>query len=101
MSAPTIDPDERDQASIASTDSYRPGEPVWVYRTGAWRAGVIETASPRAATVTYRTGGGRGTGTDTITARYVLPRGNADPLLDQWECLLGLPSRAATRPTDR
>lgn len=83
MPTPTIDPYERDPANIASTDSYRPADPVWVYRAGTWRPGIIEVASPRAATVTYRTSSARGTGVDTMTARYVLPRGDADPLLDR------------------
>jgi hypothetical protein len=52
---------------------------VWVYRDG-WHAGVIETASDRAVTVTYRPGAHRGTGVDTFTAQYVTPRADADPL---------------------
>jgi hypothetical protein len=80
MPAPTIHPDQRNPAEVAPTDSYRPADPVWVYRGGGWRAGVVENASARAATVTYRPGGTRGTGVDTITARYVLARAEADPL---------------------
>lgn len=83
MPVPTIDPDQRDQASIAPTDTYRPADPVWVYRTGTWRPGIIELASSRAATVTYRTSSVRGTAVDTMTARYVLPRVDLDPLLDR------------------
>ncbi|HEY3007714.1 MAG TPA: hypothetical protein VGJ63_06545 [Micromonosporaceae bacterium] len=82
MPVPTIHPAQRDPAAIAPTDTYHPADRVWVYRTGTWRAGIIEHASPRAATVTYRTGPGRGTGVDTLTAPYVLPRTDADPHLD-------------------
>lgn len=83
MPAPTVEPHERDPVSIAPTDTYRPADPVWVYRAGTWRAGVIEVASPWAATVTYRTSNARGTGVDTMTAQYVLPRGETDPLIDR------------------
>jgi hypothetical protein len=82
MPAPTIHPEQRDPADIAPTDSYRPADPVWVYRGGTWRAGVVETASRRAATVTYRPTENRGTGVDTLTARYLLARVEIDPLLD-------------------
>jgi hypothetical protein len=82
MPIPTIDPDQRDPSDVAPTDSYRPTDPVWVYRDGVWRAGVIEAASARAAMVTYRPSGARGTGVDTLTARYVLARAEVDPVLD-------------------
>ena len=82
MPIPTMDPDQRDPAEVAPTDSYQPADPVWVFRAGVWRAGVIEAASARAATVTYRPGSARGTGVDTITARYLVPRAENDPLLD-------------------
>ena len=85
MPAPTIDPEDRDPAEVAPTDTYHPADPVWIYRGGAWRAGVIETASARAATVTYRPSGERGTGVDTVTALYVLARSEVDPLLDKPE----------------
>lgn len=82
MAAPTIDPHDLDPAQIAPTDSYRPTDPVWVFRSGAWYAGVIVTASNRAATVTYRPGNSRGTAVDTLTAAYLRPRADADPMLD-------------------
>jgi hypothetical protein len=82
MPTPTIDPHQRDPAEVAPTDSYHPADRVWVYRSGTWRAGVIESASDRAATVTYRPNSARGTGVDTLTAQYVLPRKDFDPLLD-------------------
>jgi hypothetical protein len=80
MPAPTIDPNQRDPDDVAPTDSYQPTDPVWVFRSGTWRAGVVEVASAGAATVTYRPSGARGTGVDTLTARYVLPRADLDPL---------------------
>jgi hypothetical protein len=44
---------------------------------------VIEAASPRAVTVTYRPGAHRGTGVDTFTASYVTSRADEDPALDR------------------
>jgi hypothetical protein len=82
MPTPTTHPDLRDPAEVAPTGSYRRADPVWVFRGGAWRAGVIEASSDRAAMVTYRPNGARGTGVDTLTARYVAARGELDPLLD-------------------
>lgn len=79
MSTPTIAPPERDPDEIPPAASYRKSDRVWVYRDG-WRAGVIEAASDRAVTVTYRPGAHRGTGVDTFTAQYVTPRADADPL---------------------
>jgi hypothetical protein len=81
-STPTIAPPQRDPADVAPADSYHPADPVWVYRDG-WRAGVIEAASPRAVTVTYRPGAHRGTGVDTFTAPYVTARSDEDPALDR------------------
>ncbi|MEV6341859.1 hypothetical protein [Actinoplanes sp. NPDC051851] len=78
---PTIAPPQRDPADVAPAESYRPADPVWVYRDG-WRAGVIEAASPRAVTVTYRPGAHFGTGVDTFTAPYVTSRHDDDPTLD-------------------
>jgi hypothetical protein len=43
---------------------------------------VIEAASPRAVTVTYRPGTHVGTGVDTFTASYVTSRADEDPALD-------------------
>ncbi len=83
MPAPTIKPDHRDPAEVRPTDSYQPAERVWVYRGGSWRAGVVEVASARAATVTYRPSGVRGTGVDTLTAAYMSARADSDPLIDE------------------
>jgi hypothetical protein len=80
---PTIDPNQRDPREVAPTGTYRPADRVWVYRGGTWRAGVVEAASDRAAMVTYRPGNARATGVDTLTARYLLPRADVDPVLDE------------------
>lgn len=82
MPAPTVDPHRRDPAEIDPAASYRPTDPVWVYRAGTWRAGVVEAASALAATVTYRPNSARGTGVDTLTAQYMIRRADPDPLLD-------------------
>lgn len=91
MTAPTIDPDQRDPDDVAPTDTYRPSDPVWVHLGGAWCAGRVEAASKIAATVTYRPTESYGTGVDTLTARYVAPRFDLDPVLDK------PPSRGITR----
>jgi hypothetical protein len=83
MPAPTIDPNQRDPHEVAPTDSYRPADRVWVYRGGTWRAGVVETTSDRAATVTYRPSSASATGVDTLTAPFLLPRADLDPMLDE------------------
>jgi hypothetical protein len=82
-STPTVAPVHRDPADVAPAESYRPADPVWVYRDG-WRAGIIEAASPRAVTVTYQPRNHRGgTGVDTFTAPYVTFRADSAPDLDQ------------------
>jgi hypothetical protein len=83
MPAPTIDPEQRNPNDVAPTDSYHPTDRVWIYRGGQWRSGVVETVSTRAATVTYRPSEARGTGVDTLTARYLLARNDEDPVLDR------------------
>lgn len=85
---PTVAPPQRDPADVAPADSYHPADRVWVYRDG-WRAGVIEAASPRAVTVTYRPGAHRGTGVDTFTAPYVAARFSDDPLDRRDRALVG------------
>ena len=81
--APTLDPQCRDRADLAPAGSYQRDDPVWVYRDGAWRPGVVENASPRAVLVTYRHAGGTGTVVDTMTAEYVVARNAVDPQLDR------------------
>jgi hypothetical protein len=83
MPAPTVHPDQRDPALVAPTDSYSRHEPVWVFRHGRWRPGLVEVSSAMAATVTYQPAGARGTGVDTVTAPYVLPRAEVEPTFDR------------------
>jgi len=83
MPAPTFTPDDRDPRVVAPADSYRPSDPVWVYRGNTWCAGVVERASALAVTVTYRPGTSRGTAVDTLTAAFVCPREDPDPILDR------------------
>ncbi|GGN98739.1 hypothetical protein GCM10010112_91900 [Actinoplanes lobatus] len=61
---------------------YRPGDPVWVHRSGTRRAGVVEGACEWAALVRYRAQGGAGTMVDTIPTNWLTVRAEADPYLD-------------------
>jgi diguanylate cyclase (GGDEF)-like protein len=81
--APTFDPYRRNRAALAPAGSYLRDDPVWVYRDGSWRPGVVECASRRAVLVTYRLCGGTGTVVDTMTAEYVVARDASDPQLDR------------------
>lgn len=74
MPAPATDPARRDPRTVADLASYAPGARVWVYRTGAWRQGVIEQLSTRAALVRYRTYRGVGTAVDTVTGFHLAHR---------------------------
>ncbi len=82
MPAPAVDPARRPAKEIAPTNSYQPADPVWIFRGGSWRPGVIMSASSRAATVTYRPNAADGTGVDTLIAPDIAPRTEADPVLD-------------------
>ncbi|WP_433788669.1 GGDEF domain-containing protein [Actinoplanes sp. CA-252034] len=62
---------------------YRAGDPVWVHRSGARRAGVIEGACEWAALVRYRGQSGPGTMVDTIPTSSLTIRAEADPYLDR------------------
>jgi hypothetical protein len=92
MSTPTFAPPERDPDDVAPAGSYHWEDPVWVYRDG-WHAGIIEVASPRAVTVTYRPDSHQGTGVDTFTAPYVTSRADVDPGLDRRGNRKGLAER--------
>ncbi|MCM4084680.1 GGDEF domain-containing protein [Paractinoplanes hotanensis] len=61
----------------------RPGDPVWVHRSGARRAGVVESACEWAALVRYRCPNGAGTMVDTIPTNCLTIRADADPYLDR------------------
>ncbi len=89
---PTCEPAQRDPADVAPADTYRPHDPVWVYRQQAWRPGVVESASSRAVTATYRYAGGAGTVVDTMAAEYVVARAAADPQLDRRHLLWHRPA---------
>jgi diguanylate cyclase (GGDEF)-like protein len=80
---PTLHPNQRDPAQIAPASTYRPNDRVWVYRDGAWRTGIVDSASSLAVTATYRRTNHPGTCVDTMTAPYVQPRCHADPYLDR------------------
>ena len=80
MPVPTMEPQLYDLADAAAT--YEPGQRVWVYRTGAWRPGVVLHRSTRAAMVRYRPGDGSGTGVDTVTGGSLADRVEPDPYLD-------------------
>jgi hypothetical protein len=59
---------------VQPAKSYRRGDPVWVLRYGAWRPGVVESASVMAIMATFRCNEGPGTVVDTMSAEYVQPR---------------------------
>ena len=61
----------------------RPGDPVWVHRSGARRAGVVESACEWAALVRYRCPNGAGTMVDTIPTNCLTIRAESDPYLDR------------------
>ncbi len=67
--APVMTPER-----VQPAKSYRRGDPVWVLRYGAWRPGVVESASVMAIMATFRCNEGRGTAVDTMSAEYVQPR---------------------------
>src|SRR4029453_13190540 len=52
----------------------RPGDPVWVHRSGVRRAGVVESACEWAALVRYRCPNGAGTRVDTIPTNCLTVR---------------------------
>jgi hypothetical protein len=88
LPVPSIEPDHRDLADVANTSSYQRDDRVWVYEDGLWCAGIIEAASTRAAMVTYRPPGARGTGVNTFTARSVQARADFDPDMDRTDSTL-------------
>ncbi len=51
-------------------------------RYGAWRPGVVESASVMAIMATFRCNEGPGTVVDTMSAEYVQPREASDNELD-------------------
>jgi hypothetical protein len=81
--APTADPADRDAATIASPAAYTRNDPVWIWRGGAWRPGLVLASSERAVLVQYRHTGNLATGTDTAIACDVAAREEYDPYLDR------------------
>jgi diguanylate cyclase (GGDEF)-like protein len=81
--APTCDPIRRNPSDVAPASVYRRHDPVWVFRGGAWRPGIVEGASANAVMATYRYTDGPGTIVDTMSAQYVVGRDAADPQLDR------------------
>ncbi|MGA5300137.1 diguanylate cyclase domain-containing protein [Nucisporomicrobium flavum] len=74
---------EPDLTAPAPAVACRPGDPVWVHRNGARRAGVVEGACEWAALVRYRCPNGAGTMVDTIPTSCLTVRAEADPYLDR------------------
>jgi hypothetical protein len=66
----------------AAPDTYRPGQPVWVYRNGSWRPGVVLDSTSRAVMVRYRPADGPGTGVDSVTGHSIVERTDVDAFLD-------------------
>src|SRR4051794_28075947 len=77
---PTLDPDRRPQAEIATPDSYPTGAPVWVHRGGRWRPSRVLGSSPLAVMVRYRPTDNHGTAVDTVRPVSLLTRTDADPV---------------------
>lgn len=76
---PSVNPHDRGQ--VVSTDRYRSGQLVWIWRDRLWREGVVLGASPRTVIVRYRIDGRGGqTDTDTVTAPYVMARDKVTPI---------------------
>ena len=69
--------------TVLSAVACEPGDPVWVHRSGARRAGVVESVGEWAALVRYRCLNGAGTMVDTIPTNCLTVRAEADPYLDR------------------
>ncbi len=60
-------PDAPRVSALPSTDEWHPPQtPVWVWRDGGWRPGVVLAAAGPAVTIRYRMGASPGTGVDTV-----------------------------------
>jgi hypothetical protein len=82
MPVPTMEPQVFELAGLPAAARYQPGQRVWVYRTGAWRPGIVLHRSTQAVMVRYRPGNGSGTGVDTVTGSSLADRVEPDPYLD-------------------
>jgi hypothetical protein len=81
MSAPRTSPEQRRVAEISAPETYRPGQPVWVFR-GSWCPGIVVGGSSRALTIRYTPAGGHGTGVDTAFPADVATRDEPHPATD-------------------
>ncbi len=79
--APPTPPDQRARTEITAPDTYRAGQPVWVFRR-SWCPGVVMNASAQAVMVRYLPATGRGTGVDTVFADDLAVRYEPDPAID-------------------
>lgn len=82
MPAPTIEPTRFAAPDALTADQLNPGEPIWVYRAGSWRPGVVLCVSPRAVMVRYRPTDAGGTAVDTVNLAVLALRGEPDPYVD-------------------
>ena len=78
MPTPAASPADRDPATIASPASYAYRAPVWIYRGGAWRPGLVLASSDRAALVEYWYTGNLARGADTAIAHDLVARDEHD-----------------------
>jgi hypothetical protein len=67
---------------VTAAGEYAPGDPVWLYRNGQWRAGVVLAASTRAAAVRYLPAANRAVGVDTALPGDLVRREEIDQYLD-------------------
>ena len=70
VTAPAVDPLQR--TDVDAPDSYRHGEPVWVWAHGQWWPGEGEAGGRYGVCVRYEVGGGGRV--DTVRPEYVLRR---------------------------
>jgi len=83
MAVPTMEPQLYALPDAPAAADYHEGQPVWVYRVGAWRPGVVLHSSVKAVLVRYRPADGPGTGVDTVTSESLAARTDPDPVLDR------------------
>jgi hypothetical protein len=79
---PTVNPNDRER--VVSTDRYRSGQLVWIWRHRDWRRGVVLGASSTAVIARYHLDRERGgqSDTGTFTAPYVMARDEVLPPVD-------------------
>lgn len=82
MPAPTTEPSRYAPPPTVTADDLEADQPIWVYRNGSWRPGIVLNASARAALVRYRPTDSRGTAVDTVDPTMLARRNDPDPLVD-------------------